>query len=46
MDFLRYGRSPWGERILTHVSWDLFWASLFAGILFFLALRAIRIFRH
>lgn len=37
MDLLRYGHSPWGERILTHVSWNLFWASLFAGILFFLA---------
>ena len=37
MDLLRYGRSPWGETILTHVSWNLFWASLFAGILFFLA---------
>jgi cytochrome b subunit of formate dehydrogenase len=37
MDFLRWGRSPWGEWILTHISWDLFWASLFAGIMFFVA---------
>src|SRR4029453_15286123 len=44
MDFLKYGRSPWGERILTHVSWDLFWASLFAGILFFLAPAAYMVF--
>jgi cytochrome b subunit of formate dehydrogenase len=44
MDFLKYGRSPWGERILTHVSWDLFWASLFAGILFFLAHAAYMVF--
>ena len=44
MDFLRYGRSPWGERILTHVSWNLFWASLFAGILFFLAHAAYMLF--
>ena len=44
MDLLRYGRSPWGERILTHVSWNLFWASLFAGILFFLAHAAYMLF--
>ena len=37
MDFLTWGRSPWGEWILTHVSWDLFWASLFAGVMFFVA---------
>ncbi len=44
MDLLRYGRSPWGETILTHVSWNLFWASLFAGILFFLAHGAYMLF--
>ena len=32
MDILTWGRSPWGEWILTHVSWDLLWASLFAGV--------------
>ena len=32
MDLLTWGRSPWGEWILTHISWDLFWASLFAGV--------------
>jgi cytochrome b subunit of formate dehydrogenase len=37
VDFLTWGRSPWGEWVLTHVSWDLFWASLFAGVLFFVA---------
>jgi formate dehydrogenase subunit gamma len=37
MDFLTWGHSPWGERILAHVSWNLFWASLFAGIVFFVA---------
>src|ERR1043165_5416355 len=37
MDLLKWGRSPWGEWVLTHVSWNLFWASLFAGILFFVA---------
>src|SRR3954468_7225941 len=44
MDFLRYGRSPWGETIATHVSWNLFWASLFAGVLFFLAHAAYMLF--
>lgn len=34
---LTWGHSPWGEPILTHVSWSLFWASLFAGTAFLLA---------
>ena len=37
MDFLTWGRNPWQQEILTHVSWNLFWASLFAGVVFFLA---------
>ena len=35
--FLTWGHSPWGQQILTHVSWNLLWASLFAGIAFFVA---------
>jgi formate dehydrogenase subunit gamma len=37
MDLLTWGHSPWGTWILTHVSWNLFWSSLYAGIIFFLA---------
>ena len=37
MDFLTWGRSPWDQPILTHVSWDLLWASLFAGVAFLVA---------
>ncbi len=37
MDFLRWGINPWGQQILTHISWDLLWASMFAGIMFFVA---------
>lgn len=37
MDFLTWGRNPWGQRILTHISWDLFWAALFAGVIFLVA---------
>ena len=37
MDLLTWGRSPWGEWILTHISWDLLWASLFAGLAFLVA---------
>jgi cytochrome b subunit of formate dehydrogenase len=37
MDFLTWGRNPWGEWVLTHVSWNLFWGSLFAGLLFLVA---------
>ena len=28
MDFLTWARRPWGEDILTHISWDLLWASV------------------
>ena len=44
MDLLRWGRSPWGEWVLTHVSWSLFWASLFAGVLFFVAHASYMLF--
>ena len=37
MNFLTWGRNPWGQNILTHVSWDLLWASLFAGLMFLVA---------
>ena len=37
MDFVEWGLNPWGENILTHVSWTLFWASLFAGLMFLVA---------
>jgi formate dehydrogenase subunit gamma len=37
MDFLTWARSPWDQPILTHLSWDLLWASLFAGVVFLAA---------
>jgi cytochrome b subunit of formate dehydrogenase len=37
MDVLTWGRSPWDQQILTHISWDLLWASLFAGLAFLIA---------
>jgi cytochrome b subunit of formate dehydrogenase len=37
MDFLTWGRNPWGQQVLTHISWDLLWASLLAGIMFLVA---------
>ncbi len=37
MNFLSWGRNPWGQDILTHISWDLLWASLFAGLMFLVA---------
>ena len=37
MNFLTWGRNPWGQEILTHISWDLLWASLFAGVMFLVA---------
>jgi len=37
MDLLTWARSPWGESVLIHISWDLFWAALVGGLLFLLA---------
>ena len=37
MDFVKWGLNPWGQNILVHVSWTLFWASLFAGLMFLVA---------
>jgi formate dehydrogenase subunit gamma len=37
MDLVKWGMNPWGESILTHVSWTLFWASLVAGLMFLVA---------
>ena len=37
MDFLTWARSPWDQPMLTHISWDLLWASLFAGLAFLVA---------
>jgi len=35
--FLTWGHTPWGQQILTHVSWNLLWAALFAGVAFLVA---------
>jgi formate dehydrogenase subunit gamma len=37
MDFLTWGINPWRQSVLEHISWDLFWASLFAGVMFLVA---------
>jgi formate dehydrogenase subunit gamma len=37
MDLLSWARSPWGESVLIHISWDLFWAALVGGLLFLVA---------
>ena len=41
MDFVKWGLNPWGESILTHVSWTLFWAAL-AGQIAVQGARALR----
>lgn len=37
-------RSPWGESVFVHISWDLFWAALVGGLLFLLAHGAYMLF--
>lgn len=42
--FLKWGSNPWGQDILTHASWSLFWASLFAGFAFLVAHASYMVF--
>ena len=44
MNFLTWGRNPWDQPILTHISWDLLWASLFAGVVFLVAHASYMVF--
>jgi formate dehydrogenase subunit gamma len=37
VDVVKWGMNPWGQAVLTHVSWTLFWASLLAGLMFLVA---------
>ena len=37
MDLVTWGYNPWGQRILTHLSWNLLWASLVVGVMFLVA---------
>ena len=37
MDFVTFGSNPWGQPILTHISWNLLWVSFFAGFMFLVA---------
>ncbi len=47
MELFRWGQTPWGEWVLTHISWTLFWAAFFAGLAFLVAHAAYRLFsRH
>jgi cytochrome b subunit of formate dehydrogenase len=47
MDVLTWGRSPWGQWVLTHISWDLLWASLLAGLAFLVAHASyVRLSKH
>ena len=39
MDLLTWGRSPWSQDILTHISWNLLYAAAAAGVLFMLVSR-------
>ena len=37
MDFVTYGVDPWGQPILTHISWNLLWVAILAGLMFLVA---------
>lgn len=34
MSFFQWAQNPWGQRILVHINWNLFWLALAAGTLF------------
>jgi len=44
MDLVTWGQSPWDQPVLIRISWDLFWAALFAGVLFLLAHASYMLF--
>jgi cytochrome b subunit of formate dehydrogenase len=47
MDLVTWARSPWGEDVLTHISWSLLWASFVGGVLFLVAHGGYMLFsRH
>lgn len=37
MNFVQRGQNPWSQEILTHISWDVLWWAIGAGILFVIA---------
>ena len=37
MDFVTSATDPWGRPVLTHVSWQALWVSIFVGVTFLLA---------
>ena len=37
MDFLTWGRSPWSQDVLIHISWSLLYLAAGAGVLFMVA---------
>lgn len=37
MELFQWGVNPWGQPILTHLSWNLLWWAIGAGVLFMLA---------
>lgn len=37
MDLVTWGHNPWGQTVLTHVSFSLLWASVYAGLAFLVA---------
>ena len=37
MEFFTSATAPWGRPVLTHVSWQALWVSIFVGITFLLA---------
>jgi cytochrome b subunit of formate dehydrogenase len=34
MSFFQRAQNPWGQVVLTHISWDLFWLALAGGAIF------------
>jgi cytochrome b subunit of formate dehydrogenase len=34
VSFIQWAISPWGERVPTHISWDLIWVAVALGVIF------------
>ncbi len=44
MDIVTSGQDPWGQSIFMHVSWDLLWVSLIAGVIFLIGHATYMVF--
>jgi len=46
LEFLRYSKSVWGQKMLVGVSWDLIWVPVAAALVIIAAHQLLRLSRQ